>query len=71
MWIAFLEWLAGWILKYLLGRTEKVLKDAASDLARDKEREIVNDANVKKYEEHKDRQDRIKNALDLLNRNSP
>lgn len=71
MLTAIAEWLAGWILKYLLGKAEKGLKDVANDLARDKERNETNAKNVEKYEEHKDRQERVKNALDLLNRSAP
>ena len=70
--MAFLEsilmWLVGQVLNYFLGKATQAIQDHAADVARDKERGEINDANVKAYEEAKDRADSIKAATDLLNR---
>ncbi len=71
MLTSILEWIAGWILNYLLGKSELAIKDAIDDLGRDKERGVTNGANVEKYEAAKARKDRIDTALALLNRSAP
>lgn len=63
-----LEWIVGFILKYLLGKAEKAAGNAAADYARDKEREQINEKNVKAYEEAVDRAAKIRAATDLVNR---
>lgn len=63
-----LEWIAGQILAYLLGKATSAIEQKAADVERDKARGEVNDANVKAYEEANDRADRIRAATDLLNR---
>lgn len=67
---AILEWALGWVLKYLADLAMKEVKDAATQLARDKAEGKINDANVKAYDEAQDRASRRKAALDLLNRNA-
>lgn len=67
---AILTWLAGKILKYLLGLITTKIEEHAAQVVEDKRRGVVNDANVKAYEEAKDRAARIKAATDLLNRTS-
>lgn len=71
MWIAILEWLAGWILKYLADKASAAVTQAAKDVKLDNERQVINDANVKRYEEATTRKDRVDSALLLLNRESP
>lgn len=67
---AILEWIAGWILKYLADKAVAAAKQAAADVKRDQERQVINDQNVKRYEEATARQDRINAAQYLLNRES-
>lgn len=62
-----LAWLVGQIMTYLLGRAEKAAADKLSQMAEDKKRGEINDANVKAYEEAKDRAARQAAALALLN----
>lgn len=71
MWITILEWLAGWILKYLADKASAAVTQAAKDVKLDNERQVINDANVKRYEEATARKDRVDSALLLLNRESP
>lgn len=68
---SILTWLAGLVIKYLLGRLEQAIIDHAAELKRDAERDIVNEANLKKFEEAKDHAARVKAASDLLNRTAP
>lgn len=63
-----LSWIGGQILKYLLARIDGQLIDHANEVIRDQERGVINDENTKRYEESLDRKERIKDALDLLNR---
>lgn len=65
---SILTWIAGQVLRYLLGLvTDQVIKKA-EEVKRDQERGEINEANVKAYEESNDRLDRIKRAGELLNR---
>lgn len=61
-------WIAGQILNYLLGKASDAIQTAAQQIADDKARGEINDANVKAYEDANDRASRIKSSLDLLNR---
>ncbi len=65
---SILMWLVEKILSYFLGRATQAVIDHEADVARDKERGEINDANTKKYEDAVSRADRIKAATDLLNR---
>jgi hypothetical protein len=62
-------WLLGKILEWLFGKAEQELKEVADKMALEKEREQVDEQNVIKYQEAKDRADRIKAASNLLNGN--
>lgn len=64
-----LEWLLEWILNYLLGKATKAVAKELDQMAEDKKRDGINEANIKKYEEAKDRETRIRAATDLLNGN--
>ena len=66
-----LEWLAGWVLKYLADLATKEVKAKLKDMAEDKARGVTNEANVKAYEEATDRESRRRAVLNLLNRNTP
>lgn len=68
MFTSIISWIAGELLKWLLGMVEKSIKKHLEDLARDKERKEINEENIKKYEEANDRKKRIEAAIDLLNR---
>lgn len=65
---SILTWILGWILKYLADKTTAAVIDKLQDVERDKQREQVNEANVKAYDEAVARADRIRAATDLLNR---
>lgn len=69
--MAFLEWMAGYVLSWLLNLLEKKIENAAADAATDKARGETNDKNVKAYEDAQSRKDRIAAALKLLNRDAP
>ncbi len=66
MW--FLNWLAGYIVSWLLSLLAKKVASHAADIIQDKERGEVNEANTKKYEDAVTEEERIRAALDLLNR---
>lgn len=70
MWLSLLEWLAGFILKYLLGRATDAAIKAAENASRLEKEQEVNAANAAIYEQAKSREERIQAALALLNRNS-
>lgn len=63
-----LEWLAGWLLNYLLGKAISETKIKLDQLQLDKERGQINDENVAAYNEAKTREERRRDALLLLNR---
>lgn len=65
---SILIWIAEKVLNYLLGRATDAVIEHEKEVARDKERGEINDANTKAYEEANDRAARIKAATDLLNR---
>lgn len=65
---AILAWIAKTVLSILLNRAVDESKKAAEAAARDKEREEVNDANAKAYEDAKSREEARRAAIDLLNR---
>lgn len=64
---AILAKLLQMILDYLLGKATKAVAKELDQMAEDKKRDGINEANVKAYEEAKDRQARIRAATDLLN----
>lgn len=66
---AILKWLIGYLLDWLLTRLMKEVQKRVNQIKSDEERQVRDDANVKAYEEAVDRVDRVKAALDLLNRN--
>lgn len=68
MWETILTWLATTALNWLLGIISKKVQEHEAQVELDKARQAVNDENVKKYENAKDRSDRISAALDILNR---
>ncbi len=72
--MVFLEGILAWLLKqvlsYLLGLAVTSAEEHAAQVAEDKQRGIVDAENVRKYDEAKDRVERRRAALDLLNRNS-
>jgi hypothetical protein len=63
-----LAWIAEKILAYLLGRAITEVNNKALEVKRDKARGETNAANVKAYEDAKDREARRRAAADLLNR---
>ncbi len=63
-------WLGQQVLTLLLNLIERTVTARIARIEEDRERDRV-DLNVKKYEEAKDRAERTKAALDLLNRNKP
>lgn len=63
-----LSWLLEKILGFLLEKITYEIKDHVDQLAEDKKQGVINDANLKAYEEARDRQSRIDSALRLLNR---
>lgn len=65
----FLDWVAGFILQWLLEKAQAAVKDAADQVATDKERGEINAANIKAYEDAKNRAEARAAALDLINRN--
>lgn len=62
-----LSWIVKLLLEYLFGKAATAVQEKAKELARDKERGEINEANVKAYEEAKDRESRRRAALDLVN----
>lgn len=56
------------VLEYLFGRFTKVVENKQAEVAHQNELEKVNEKVVKKYVEAKDRQERVKAALSVLNR---
>ncbi len=62
-----LTWIITKILEYLFGKVETELKSASQDMAKEKEREQVNEKNIIKYEAAKSRAEKIKAAKNLLN----
>lgn len=67
MILQILEWLLGLILGQLLTKAQKAVSDAIVDMVNDKARQVKNEANIKAYEEAKDREARIRAAQALLN----
>lgn len=71
MLATILEFLAGKLLDWLLGLLKTQVQNTAQDMAKDKERGEINDANVKAYEAAKSRQEQVDAALAVLNRTRP
>lgn len=65
--MAFLEWIAGYVLSWLLKLMVQKVEEHAADVAEDEKRGEINDENVKKYEAAQSRADSIRAATDLLN----
>lgn len=63
-----LSWILEKVLAFLLGKATAAVTQAVDDLAEAKKRGEINEANIKAYEEAKDRADRIRSATALLNR---
>lgn len=70
--MALLEGILGWLieklLSYVMARAARAAQDLSEQNKKDAEREKANEENVKRYEEAKNRADRIAAALALLNR---
>lgn len=62
-----LAWFAKQVLSILLDRAVDAYKDHQKQLELDRQRKEVNEDNLKAYEEAKDRAERTKAALDLIN----
>ncbi len=59
------------IIEYLLGRAEAEVRVRLAQLELDRQRRQVNEENAKRYEEAKDRAERRKAAIDLINGTAP
>lgn len=66
-----LTWIVNAILNWLLSKAVAAVSQYEAQVADDKKRGEINDANTKAYEDAVDRQARIDAALVLLNRTSP
>lgn len=70
--MSFLEGIGAWILevilKWLFNLATNAVQNYEDQVAEDKRRGEINDANVKAYEEARDRASRIAAATKLLNR---
>lgn len=62
-----LIWLLTKVMEYLFGKAETEVKKVSEQLAKEKEREAIDEKNVIKYQSAKDRSERIKRAAALLN----
>ena len=62
-----LTWFLTKILEYLFGKAEKATKEVAAQIEKEKQRDEVDEKNIIKYESAKDRKEKIKASLSLLN----
>ncbi len=69
--MVFLQWVAGYILNWLLNLLKDEVLSYEAKVKLDKERGVINEGNIKSYEEAKARHDRIDAATDLLNGAKP
>lgn len=67
--MGFLEWLLKVLLGFLKDWAVQEAKAKAAQIKKEKEQGITNEANVKKYRDAVAREERIRAATDLLNRN--
>lgn len=67
MFTGILEWLLGFLLKWLLGKLGSFASKKVEEARVQAEREGTDAENIKKYEEAQTRAERIKHATDLLN----
>lgn len=64
MWTSILTWVATFVLNYLMKYLTKKIEQHEDNIERGK----VNETNTKKYEDAKDRAERVRAGLDLINR---
>lgn len=62
-----LTWFLTKILEYLFGKAEKATKEVAAQIEKEKQRDKVDEKNIIKYESAKDRKERIRASLHLIN----
>lgn len=65
-----LAWLLKQILAYLASRAESAVQGHLDQNKQDQANGKIDDDNLKKYQDAKDRADRIRAAVDLLNGNA-
>lgn len=64
-----LDWLVAAALNWLKAWAIQAVIDKRAQMEKDKQQGITNEANTIAYEAAKDREERIRAATDLLNRN--
>jgi hypothetical protein len=69
-----LNWLLGVFIKFALDWLYSTIKKEAQRISDqielDRKRDLRNEENERRYRDAKSREERIKNALDLINRNN-
>lgn len=65
-----ITWIATKVLEWLLRLVKTSVEEYLAELAEQRKRGEINEANVKAYEEAKSRQGRIEEALRLLDRSA-
>jgi hypothetical protein len=69
-----LNWLLGVFIKFALDWLYSTIKKEAQRISDqielDRQRDLRNEENERRYRDAKSREERIKNALDLINRNN-
>lgn len=68
---AILSWILTYLLNYLLGRITAQAASQLNEIVEDKNRDVINEENVKRYEAAQSRADRVRAALDLINSAKP